>query len=203
MRSRSRAICHLKALVVTAPEGLRSQLRRLADDELIVRCARLRTSPQQSTEHRMTVKALRATARRVLALEAEANDLESELELLVRDICPALLEERGVGTISAGGLLNAWSHAGRLRSEGSFAMLGGAAPIPASSGQTVRHRLNRGGDRQLNRALHTIVVSRLQHDPETQVYATRRAAEGRTPKEIKRYVAKPMFRLLEASATPA
>jgi transposase len=205
IRSRSRAICHLKALVVTAPEGLRSQLRRLRDDELVARCARLRTSPGQSTEHRITVKALRATARRVLALEAEANDLESELELLIRDTCPALLAERGVGTISAAELLNAWSHPGRPRSESAFAMLGGAAPIPASSGQTIRHRLNRGGDRQLNRALHTIVVSRLQHDPETQAYAARRLAEGRTPKEVKRclkrFVARRMFRLLENNAT--
>jgi transposase len=207
MRARSRAICHLKALVVTAPEGLRQALRRLEDDELISRCARLRTAATQSTEHRMTVKALRATARRVLALEAEANDLESELELLVKRNCRALLDQQGVGTFSAAELLNAWSHQGRLRSDGAFAMLGGAAPIPASSGQTVRHRLNRGGDRQLNRALHTIVVSRLQHDPETQAYAARRLAEGRTPKEIKRclkrYVARRMFRLLETSATPA
>jgi hypothetical protein len=204
VRGRSRAICHLKALVVTAPEGLRSQLRRLADAELITRCARLRTAPAQSTEHRMTVKALRSTARRVLALEAEAADLESELELLVERVCPELLAEPGVGVFSAAELINAWSHAGRLRSEAAFAMLGGAAPIPASSGQTVRHRLNRGGDRQLNRALHTIVMSRLQHDLETQAYAARRAAEGRTPKEIKRclkrFVARRMFRLLEAEA---
>ena len=207
MRSRSRAICHLKSLVVSAPEGLRSQLRRLADDQLLTRCARLRTGPQQSTEHRMTVKALRATARRALWLEAEANDLESELEALVNRVCPALLKERGVGTFAAAELLNAWSHRGRLRCESSFAMLGGAAPIPASSGQVVRHRLNRGGDRQLNRALHTIVTSRLQHDPETRAYAERRLAEGRTPREVKRclkrYVARRMFRLLEAHAMAA
>lgn len=207
VRARSRAICQLKALVVTAPEGLRSQLRRLGDGQLVPRCARLRTAPGQSTEHRMTVKALRATARRALALEAEAADLESELEQLVERVCPRLLAERGVGVFSAAELLNAWSHAGRLRSEAAFAMLGGAAPIPASSGQTIRYRLNRGGDRQLNRALHTIVMSRLQHDPETQAYAARRAAEGRTPKEIKRclkrFVARRMFRLLEAEAQTA
>lgn len=207
VRARSRAICHLKALVVTAPEGLRSQLRRLDDRELVPRCARLRTGAQQSTEHRMTVKALRATARRVLALEAEAADLESDLEVLISRICPAVLAEPGVGVFSAAELLNAWSHAGRLRSEAAFAMLGGAAPIPASSGQTVRHRLNRGGDRQLNRALHTITMSRLHHHPETQAYAARRAAEGRTPKEVKRclkrFVARRMFRLLEAEAKMA
>ena len=82
-------------------------------------------------------------------------------------------------------------------------MLGGAAPIPASSGQTIRYRLNRGGDRQLNCALHTIVLTRLQHDPATRAYAAQRAAEGKTPREIKRclkrYVARHLFRLLEAN----
>ena len=108
-----------------------------------------------------------ATARRALACEAEAADLESALELLVEQERPELLAEPGVGAITAAAILNAWSHAGRIRSEAAFAMLAGVAPLPASSGQTVRHRLNRAGDRQLNRALHTIVLSRLTHDPET------------------------------------
>jgi transposase len=103
---------------------------------------------------------MRCTARRALALEAEANDLESELEKLIARLVPALLAEPGVGVISAAQIFNAWSHAGRLRSEAAFAALGGAAPVEASSGKIVRHRLNRGGDRQLNRALHTIVLSR-------------------------------------------
>ncbi|MGH9208861.1 MAG: transposase, partial [Acidimicrobiales bacterium] len=97
---------------------------------------------------------------------------------------------------------NAWSHAGRVRSEAAFAMLSGTAPIPASSGQTVRHRLNRAGDRQLNRALHTVVLSRMRFHPETKAYVARRAAEGLTPREIKRclkrYVGRRLFRVLEA-----
>src|SRR5207244_5083747 len=98
------------------------------------------------------------------------------------------------------------SHPGRFRSEAAFASLAGAAPIPASSGQTVRHRLNRSGDRQLNRALHTIVLSRLAHHPETRRYAARRTAEGKTPREIKRclkrHLARHFFRLLETSPPP-
>ena len=203
IRARTRAINHLKALVVTSREELRHQLRGLRTDELVTRCARLRTLPSHSAEHRVTVIALRRTAQRVLALEAEANDLESELEKLVAQAVPALLAETGVGPISAAQLYISWSHPGRLRSDSAFAMLAGSAPIPASSGQTIRYRLNRGGDRQLNCALHTIVLSRLMHDPATRAYAARRATEGKTPREIKRclkrYVARRLFRILEAT----
>ena len=97
-----------------------------------------------------------------------------------------------------------WSHSRRLRTEAAFAALAGVAPIPASSGQTVRHRLNRGGDRQLNRALHTVALSRLQHHAPTKAYALRRTAEGKTPREIKRClkraIAREIYRLLEAHA---
>jgi hypothetical protein len=95
----------------------------------------------------------------------------------------------------------AWSHHGRIRNEAAFAALAGVAPIPASSGQTTRHRLNRGGDRQLNRALHTITLSRLACHPETRAYASRRQAEGKTPREIrrclKRHLARRIYKLLE------
>lgn len=203
IRARTKAINHLKALVVTAREQLRHQLRNTPTDELVYRCARLRTLPSHSVEHRATVVALRHTARRILALEAEANDLESEIERLIKQTVPQLLEQIGVGPISAAQLYCSWSHRGRLRSDGAFAMLAGAAPIPASSGQTIRYRLNRGGDRDLNCALHTIVLTRLNHDPATRAYAARRTAEGKTPREIKRclkrYVARNLYRLLEAT----
>jgi transposase len=204
VRARATAIAQLKSLVVSAPEDLRSPLRRAGERDLLARCRRLRVGTSQSVEHRMTVQALRSTARRALALEAEAAELEAELRALVEALCPRLLAEPGVGTISAAELINAWSHPGRIRSEAAFAMLAGAAPIPASSGQSVRHRLNRCGDRRLNRALHTIATSRLRHDPRTRAYAQRRREEGRTPREIrrclKRYVARQLFRLLEAEA---
>jgi hypothetical protein len=163
----------------------------------------LRTNPSHPTEHRATIVALRHTARRILALEAEANELESRIEELVASAVPDLLGECGVGPISAAQVFCSWSHHGRVRSESAFAKLGGSSPIPASSGHTVRHRLNRGGDRDLNCALHTIVLTRLQHHPQTRAYAARRTAEGKTPREIKRClkrcVARRLFRILEAS----
>jgi len=203
MRARTKAINHLKALIVTSREELRHQFRQQDTDELVARCARLRTLPSHSPEHRATVIALRHTARRILGLEAEANDLEPEIEQLIKANVPWLLDVVGVGPISAAQLFCSWSHPGRLRSDAAFAMLGGAAPIPASSGQTIRHRLNRGGERQLNCALHTIVLTRLKHDPATRVYTAKRAAGGKTPRDIKRclkrYVARHLFRLLEAN----
>ena len=202
--ARTQAIGQLKALIVNAPEGIRQQLRRLSTDEQLARCGRLRTSASHGVEERATTSALRSAARRALALEAEAADLESQLELLIGELAPTLLAEPGIGVISAAQILNAWSHPGRFRSEAAFASLAGVAPIPASSGQTVRHRLNRSGDRQLNRALHTIVLSRLAHHAETRTYAARRTAEGKTPREIKRclkrHLARRLYRLLEAAA---
>lgn len=200
--ARTKAICHLKGLVVNAPEPLRNQLRNLDTDALVVKAAGLRTGHAQTAEHRATVTALRMTARRIQSLEAEAADLESQLELLVKSAAARLLGEPGVGVTSAAQILRSWSHRGRIRSEAAFAALAGAAPIPASSGKTVRYRLNRGGDRQLNRALHTIVLSRQAHHQETKDYVSRRTAEGRTPREIKRclkrHLARRLFKLLEA-----
>jgi transposase len=199
--ARTRALNHFQSLVVNAPAQLRDQLRVETLDDQVQRCARLRITAEQSVEHRATVRVLRCTARRIQALTAEADDLETELELLVSACAPELLKQPGIGPITAAQILNAWSHAGRIRSEAAFAMLSGSAPIPASSGQTVRHRLNRSGDRQLNRALHTIVLSRMRFHAETRDYVTRRTAQGRTPREIKRclkrYVARSIYRLLE------
>jgi transposase len=204
VRARTQAINQLKALVISADEPLRRQLRTLSADALVDRCGRLQPRPSHSAERRATVIALRHTAGRIRALNAEVCDLESELERLVRRTVPALLAEFGVGPITAARLYCSWSHRGRLRNDGAFAMLAGSAPIPASSGQTIRHRLNRAGDRQLNYALHTIVLTRLRHDPATRAYAARRTAEGKTPREIqrclKRYLARHLFRILEHTA---
>jgi len=201
VNAKSRAICHLKALVVTAPEQLRNHLRALGTDELVQRCARLRTAVHHDPEHRATVVAIRCTARRVLMLEAEANDLESHIEVLVKNLAPELLQEPGVGALTAAQVLCSWSHAGRLRSEAAFATMAGVAPLPASSGQVTRYRLNRCGDRHLNCALHTIVLSRLAHHEETRRYAARRLTEGKSDREIrrclKRFLARRLFRLLE------
>ena len=154
----------------------------------------------------MTVRALRSTARRIQALQAEADELQAELQRLIAAIAPWLLELFGVGPISAAQLLVSWSHAGRFRSEAAFAALAGTNPIPASSGKIIRHRLNRGGDRQLNQALHTIALVRLRDDPETRAYAARRTTEGKSPRDIKRclkrIIARQLFRLLERYDQP-
>src|ERR687886_211001 len=159
----------------------------------------MRQTTSSSAEDRWTRLALRTTARRLGALKAEAADLEAHLAALVQQHAPFLLAEFAVGTIAAAQILCSWSHAGRIRSEAAFAALAGVAPIPASSGQVRRHRLNRCGDRQLNRAIHLIVIGHLAHHPETKVYARRRIAEGKTPREIqrclKRHVARRLFKL--------
>ena len=203
--ARTKAISQLKALIVNAPEALRDQLRRGTTDQQLDRCARLRTLPTHSVEHRATIRAIRAVARRALFLEAEAAEHETELEALVTAACPQLLALPGIGAITGAQFLVSWSHRGRLRNEAAFAALAGVAPIPASSGKTVRHRLNRGGDRQLNRALHTVALSRLQHHEPTKTYAARRTAEGKTPREIKRClkraIAREVYRTLQSHAT--
>ncbi len=160
---------------------------------------------------RGTLVALRTLARRLQALTREERELKRELETHVRALAPALLAEPGVGPISAAQVLIAWSHRGRFPSEAAFARLGGAAPIPASSGQSVRHRLDRGGDRKLNRALHTIVVSRRKGHAQTIAYVERRLREGKSVREairclkrcLKRYLARHLFRLLEGALVAA
>ena len=150
-----------------------------------------------------TVASPRALARRIQFLNTEIADHTRAITALVRAWRPDLLIPTGVGPMVAAIVLCAWSHPGRCSSDAAFAMLGGAAPIPAPSGQTVRVRLNRSGDRQLNQALHLIVLTRLRYDPATRAYAQRRRAEGKTNREIRRclvrYVARQLYRLLEAN----
>ncbi|MEU9009614.1 transposase [Streptomyces sp. NPDC048479] len=149
----------------------------------------------------MTARALRSTAVRVQALRAEAEELEAEIVVLVEAMAPELLRLPGVGPISAGRILVSWSHPGRLRSEPRLRRSPARRRIPASSGLTNRHRLNRRGDRQLNRALHTIVLIRMRIDPATKVYIQRRTTEGKSPREarrcLKRAIARQVVKLLE------
>jgi transposase len=204
--ARVAAIGQLKALIVGAPEELRAELRGRSTTRQIAFCASLRERPSRSLEHRATVRALRATAQRIQLLQAEADQLQAELTILVGAVAPWLLEVPGVGPLSAAQVLVSWSHAGRFRSEAAFAALAGTNPIPASSGQVTRHRLNRGGDRQLNRALHTILLVRLRTDPDTRAYMARRTAEGKSRRDAKRclrrVIARQLFRLLERYDQP-
>jgi transposase len=195
----------LKALIVTAPEPLRDSLRGRPWRQQLRVCAGLVALPTDPVEHRATVRVLALTSQRALAARHDAEQLEAELRQLVTAVAPALLTQPGIGPITAAQLLISWSHPGRFRSEAAFAMLAGAAPVEASSGQVVRHRLNRGGDRQLNRALHTIVMLRQVHHGPTRAYTSRRIAQGRSQREIrrclKRTVARQLYRLLERTAT--
>jgi transposase len=197
---RREALGQLRGVIVTAPDGLREELRTLPVGKLLARCSHLRRSSAMSTDEVATRLVLRSLARRIQAATVEAAELERELLAHVRALAPRLLDESGVGPIVAAQLLVAWSHRGRLRSEACFARLAGVAPVPASSGKTARHRL-RGGDRHLNRAHHTIVLHRRQHDPATRDYIARRIAEGKTRRDatrlLKRYLARHLYRLLQ------
>jgi transposase len=197
---RREALSQLRGVIVTAPDRLRQELHGLPVGKLLDRCCRLRRASVGADEL-ATRLVLRSLARRIDAATHEAEELERELLAHVRALAPALLDEPGIGPIVAAQLIISWSHPSRLRSEACFARLAGVAPVPASSGQTQRHRLSRGGDRQLNRALHTIVLPRRQHDPTTRNYIARRVAEGKSRRDatrlLKRYLARHLYRLLE------
>ncbi len=198
---RRRALVQLRSVIVTAPDRLRDQLQALPERRLLERCSHFRRSSSCPVDELAAKLVLRTLARRIEAATFEAEQLERELLAHVRALAPRLLDEPGVGPIVAADVIVAWSHPGRVRSEAAFARLAGVAPVPASSGQTIRHRLSRGGDRQLNRALHTIVLHRRQHDPTTQAYIDRRVAEGKSRREatrlLKRYLARHLYRLLQ------
>jgi transposase len=190
------------SLVIAAPEVLRSKFRGQKIPAMLSAAARLRVGSAWDVETATTATVLRDLARRSVELSAEAARHQKAIVAIVRSWRPELLDQPGVGPIVAATLLCAWSHPGRVRSEAAFAMLAGVAPIPANSGQTAsRFRLNRYGDRQLNRAIHTVVLSRIRYDDATKAYIKRRTAEGRTPREIKRclkrYLARDFYRLLE------
>jgi transposase len=144
-------------------------------------------------------------AKRVAALDTELKAITKRITDLVRQSPAAtLLDQPGIGPVTAAVALTAWSHLGRIRSEAAFASLAGTSPIPASSGNTVRHRINRKGDRRPNRALHMAIVTRMRMDPRTRAYVERRTSEGRTLREIrrclKRYLAREIYRHLNTAA---
>lgn len=204
VQARSDCMRQIKTLIVTAAEPLRARLRELSNRQLLAACARLRADTARIGEPEQATKAsLRTLARRHAFLSEQVSELDQLIDPLVTAINPDLLELTGVGPEVAGQLLvTAGQNSDRLHSEAAFAMLCGVAPLPASSGRTHRHRLNRGGDRQANKALHTVAISRLRWDPRTQDYMQRRTAEGLSKKDIirclKRYIAREIFHLLTA-----
>lgn len=205
VRARTQALNQLKCLVTTAPESLRARLRGLTLAPLLHTCSAFRVS-DATTPEAATRLSLRGLARRIAFLEAEIADLERHMDALVAEACPKLLELHGVGpTTAATLLLAAGDNPERVASEASFAHLCGAAPVPASSGLTVRHRLDRGGNRQANNALWRIVLVRMSSDERTRRYVERRTAEGLSKRGIirclKRYVAREVYRCLVGSSS--
>jgi len=201
VNARRAALCQLRDLLITTPEPLRSELRPLSRAQLLRRLATVRPERRPDVELRGTLQALRAVARRVRRLTDEERELAGEIETLARTLAPQLLDQPGVGPLAAAQLVISWSHPGRIRSEAAFARLAGCAPIPASSGLTIRYRLDRSGDRRLNRALHMILVTRRRAHPPTIDYIQRRTRERKTSREatrcLKRYLARSLYRLLE------
>jgi transposase len=195
----------IKTLIITAPDDLRTQLRGLAIKQLIATCANLRPDRTDAGTPGTAAKiALRSLARRHQQLAVEVADLDELIEPLVAAINPDLVAVNGVGADTAGQLLvTAGENHDRLTSETAFAMLCGVAPIPASSGKTNRHRLNRGGDRQANKALYRVVLCRLRWDPRTHAYMQRRTKDGLSKKEIirclKRYVARELYQIITSN----
>lgn len=196
-KARTAALTSLRNLLINAPSVLREQLEPLASHRLIERCASFRIvavdSPTSSTKY-----ALRALARRCQFLAEEMLAQTKLLDTLTRQVAPTLREGYCIGVDSASELLAALGdNPERVSSEAAFAKMCGAAPLPASSGMTSRHRLSRGGNRQANAALHRVVIVRMHHDERTREYVARRTSEGLSKKEIvrclKRYVAREVY----------
>ena len=205
-RARTAAINELKALVVTCDPHLRERLH----DRSVARLLRAIDDLDidgGAIEITGTVRAMRSLTGRIRALQREVTMLEGELRTLIAASAPQLLAEPGIGVITAAQVIVSWSHPGRCRHEAAFARLAGVAPLEATSGQVqTRHRLSRGGDRALNRALHTVIVTRCRNHDQTRAYIARRVAEGKTPREarrcLKRYLARHLYRLLEHPPAP-
>ena len=207
VKARTQAVNQMKALVVTAPAELRELLDGLSPTALASRCKSFRPRPLNDPTAAAKY-ALRSLACRYCQLNKEIKNLETELSRLTSQASPALVSIFGIGPDTAAALLvTAGSNPERPHSEAAFAALCGVSPIPASSGKTNRHRLNRGGDRQANAALHRIVVVRLRYDKRTKEYMRRRTGEGLSKTEVirclKRYVAREVFSTLQKPVATA
>jgi transposase len=198
---RIQTLNQIRQLVFTAPGPIRERFVGRPPTAMLTEMAKMRPHPSSDPVAYVTRCTIRDLARRIKGLDAETKQIRAKLRVLVQEMAPSLLELRGVGAETAAMLLvAAGDNPERIRSEAAWADLCGVAPIPASSGKTIRHRLNRGGNRQANAALYRIVLSRLSCDQATQAYMTRRLAEGRSRKEtirsLKRYLARQIYKHL-------
>jgi transposase len=188
MRARTAALNQLSALVVTAPDRVRERLGGLSGERLAQAAARQRPRPEVMNG------VLRRLGQRVVRLSKEVAESERALAALLAQVAPELLEECGVGPVCGAQLLVSSGDPSRMTSEASFAALAGTSPVDASSGKQRRHRLNRGGDRQLNWALHVVALARIRHHAETSAYHERLLAAGKTTREARRCVKRALAR---------
>ena len=195
----------LKALLRGGDDADRQTARGRLTDPVLAQLARRRPPRDATREHAIRHAEIRRLA---LALRQAARQLtanRAHLEQIVAELAPGLTDRPGIGPVSAAQAIVSFSHPGRVRHDAAFAALAGTAPLPASSGRTTRHRLNRGGDRALNHAIHTIALTRMRTCPRTQAYLARRTAEGKTPREIrrclKRYITRELYRQLTNAMT--
>lgn len=191
----------LLALANTSPETIAARLRGKTTKNTVQACASWQPARFSDPTETAIAATMRTLARRVITLRREADEHYEVLATHVANWRPELLEQTGIGPVVAATVLLAWSHPGRVRSAGAFCMLAGTAPIPASSGQTDRQRLNRHGDRQLNRAINTIALTRLRWHEPSKAYAARRTSDGKSRRDIRRclnnYIARELYQLLE------
>lgn len=202
VKARTQTINQLRGLLVSAPDQVRARLWRSNTAECVKCCARLRTLGESNWLQTLATT-LRLLAKRWLYLTEELKKLDKDLEQLTARSAKRMRQQFGVGPQTAATLLSvAGDNPERLRNESALASLCGVNPLEASSGKTVRHRLNRGGNRAANNALWTIAMVRMRSDPRTQVYVARRTAEGKSVKEIhrclKRYIIRELYPLILA-----
>ena len=202
--TKTRQICRLKALLLGGDDTDRDLARGSLTVTRLQGIARRRGNANDTVEQAVRRAETRRLAIAIRDAERELAANHKQLAALVEAFAPGLLARHGVGPVTGAQAILSWSHHGRCRNEAAFAALAGAAPIPASSGRTTRHRLHRGGDRQLNKALYTIAITRTASCPRTRAYIARRRAEGKSDGEIrrmlKRYIARELYRALETSA---
>lgn len=199
MKARTIAINQIRSLLVSPPETIRAKYRGLPTSAMITALARSRTSGHPADTGYITALTLKTLAIRYQSLRSEITATDALLNEILDSYAPLLTELPGVGVEVATQLLvTVGDNPERINNEAQFAALTGAAPVPASSGKTNRHRLSRGGDRQANSALHHVVLSRMQSDHRTKDYVAKRTAGGKSKREamrcLKRYVAREIYR---------
>ena len=196
----------LRALLLAGDDTDRQAARKTLTKTALAELAGRELGAGARRDHAVRHAEVRRLALALSQARQQLKDNRTQLLAIVNDIAPGLTSRFGVGPVSAAQSIVSFSHPGRCRNEAAFAALGGTSPIPASSGKTVRHRLNRGGDRALNRAIHAIALTRMRSCPRTRAYLTRRTAEGKTTREIrrclKRYIARELYRQLTRSMNP-